>query len=274
MSDDQHVLRMRSVLDRDGLRIADVACRHRAGRGEDGEWIADHGLVLVRRGCFVRSVEGVETLFDSTVAYCANPGDEQRYDHPNDDGDDCTHIAFSDELASSLWGGEPRLPRTPLAVTPQVDLQHRLLVGAARSGADPDVLAERSVTLAADLLSQTDERRVASGRPATERARRALADGVREILAEDPSVSLPALAQALATSPHHLSRTFRTVTGHTISRHRMRLRVRAALERLSAGERDLARLAADVGFADQSHLWRVVRDETGETPSALRNLLA
>jgi len=54
----------------------------------------------------------------------------------------------------------------------------------------------------------------------------------------------------------------------------MILRARAALERVAGGERDLARLAADVGFADQSHLARVVRRETGRPPSALRALLA
>ncbi|MET0726314.1 MAG: AraC family transcriptional regulator [Leifsonia sp.] len=36
----------------------------------------------------------------------------------------------------------------------------------------------------------------------------------------------------------------------------------------------LARLAADLGFADHSHLCRVVRRETGRTPSALRAALA
>jgi AraC-like DNA-binding protein len=54
----------------------------------------------------------------------------------------------------------------------------------------------------------------------------------------------------------------------------MRLRARTALEHLSDGEQDLARLAADLGFADQSHLCRVVRRETGYTPSALRQALA
>jgi AraC-like DNA-binding protein len=53
-----------------------------------------------------------------------------------------------------------------------------------------------------------------------------------------------------------------------------RLRVRFALERLAAGEPCLARLAADLGFADQGHLARVVRRELGETPSALRDRLA
>jgi len=52
----------------------------------------------------------------------------------------------------------------------------------------------------------------------------------------------------------------------------MRLRARAALERL-AGEDALARLAADTGFADQSHLCRVLRAETGHPPSTLRQAI-
>jgi AraC-like DNA-binding protein len=54
----------------------------------------------------------------------------------------------------------------------------------------------------------------------------------------------------------------------------MRLRARAAVDRLAGGERELARLAAELGFADQAHLTRVVRAETGKTPSALRAALS
>src|SRR6185312_915378 len=94
-------------------------------------------------------------------------------------------------------------------------------------------LAERAIALAAAALERADARRVAAGRPATARARRALADGAREALAAAPERSLPELARMLAVSPHHLSRTFRALTGETIARHRMRLRSRAALERLA-----------------------------------------
>jgi AraC-like DNA-binding protein len=55
-----------------------------------------------------------------------------------------------------------------------------------------------------------------------------------------PERSLPELAHELAISPHRLSRIFRSITGHTISRHRMRLRARAALERLTGGEHHIA----------------------------------
>ncbi len=267
------MLSARTVLERDGIAIEDVACRHGKGRGVDAEHTDGYRIVFVRRGCFVRSVDGVEELLDPTLGYCMSPGEEERYDHPHAHGDDCTSLRLDADLAASIWGGDPALPSRPLPISAQIDLEHRLLLAAGRAG-DPHETVERAIALTASALEQADPRRVAAGRPATAQARRALADGAREAMVAAPDRSLPELARALAVSPHHLSRVFRAVTGHTISRHRMRLRARAALERMSGGDDDLARLAADLGFADQSHLCRVVRDETGSTPSALRRLLA
>jgi AraC-like DNA-binding protein len=218
-------------------------------------------------------VDGVGHVLDPTRAYGMNPGEEQRYDHPHDHGDDCTAIALDTELLASLWGGDPTLPSEPMPSSPEVDLEHRLLLAASRRGEDAHGLTERAILLSATALEQANARRVASGRPATVRARRRLADAAHEALAADPDRSLPDLARELGVSAHHLSRVFREAAGHTLSRHRMRLRVRAALERLAGGEHALARLAADLGFADQSHLCRVIRSETGTTPSALRRAL-
>lgn len=257
----------------EGVEIADVACRHPAGHGHASEQSAGHALVLVRRGCFARRVDGVESLLDPTVAYCMNPGEEQRYDHPHDHGDDCTAFFLHPSLVASLWGGDPELPSQPLPISPVIDLEHRMLLAGARGGTDPHELVERAIVLTARALEQGDPRRVAAGRPEPGRARAALVDGARQALAADPNHSLADLARALFVSPHHLSRIFRSLTGETISRHRMRLRMRNALERLADGEHDLARVAADTGFADQSHLCRVLRRETGHTPSALREAL-
>jgi AraC-like DNA-binding protein len=268
------VLTARTLLHRDGVTLADVSCTHAAGRGAEDDRRSSHSLVFVRRGCFVRSVDGDECLLDPTLAYGSNPGHTERIDHPHDHGDDCTWLRIDADLAAALWGGDPQLPARPLSTTPPIDLEHRLLLAAADRGADEHELVERVVGLAAMTLERDDPSRVASGRPATQRARRALVHAAREALVADPDQSLPELGRRLAISPHHLSRIFRALTGATISRHRMRLRVRAALERLADGERDLARLAADAGFADQAHLCRVVRDETGTTPSALRQALA
>jgi AraC-like DNA-binding protein len=263
-----------TVLSRDGIELADVACTHGPGRGAPGEQKGGHAFVFVRRGCFIRSAEGEEALLDPTLAYCINPGAEERYDHPHAHGDDCTWLGIAPELIESVWGGERMLPVLPLPNSADTDLEQRLLLAAAKRGGDGHEVVERAIALAARLLERADPRRVASGRPATVRARRALADGAREALAADIERPLPALASDLAVSPHHLSRVFREVTGHTVSRHRMRLRARAALERLAGGESELSRLAADLGFADQSHLCRVLRSETGSAPSALRRVLA
>lgn len=105
------MLRARTVLHRDGVHIADVACRHEPGRGHVDEHAGGPTVVFVRRGCFVRSADGAESVLDPTVAYCANPGEEQRFDHPHAHGDDCTALTLDPGLVASLWGGEPSLDR-------------------------------------------------------------------------------------------------------------------------------------------------------------------
>jgi hypothetical protein len=155
------VLSADTVVSCDGLEIADITCRHRAGRGQPGEQTGKHAIVFVRRGYFVRSVDGVDAVLDPTLAYCINPGQEQRYDHPHDHGDDCTAVFLEPGLVASLWGGECELPSDPLPTPPDMDLEQRLLLQSGRGGADPGELAERAIDLTARSLEQVDRGRVA-----------------------------------------------------------------------------------------------------------------
>jgi AraC-like DNA-binding protein len=267
------MLHTRRVISLEGLEVADIACRHLRGRGIPEE-APRHGVGFVRRGCFVRSGKTGEALLDPSTVFFVNPGDEQRYDHPHSGGDDCTAFMLDPELLASLWGDDPLLPAEPLHIPSRLDLEHRLLLAEAdKRDANVDEIGERAILLIARVLEHSDPLRPQSGRPMKGSPRRDLIDEARESLAADPSQSLSTLARSLAVSPHHLSRLFRAATGYTLSRHRMRLRVRAALERLAEGELNLARLAADLDFADHSHLCRVVRNETGATPSSLRDAL-
>ncbi len=152
------------------------------------------------------------------------------------------------------------------------DVRHRVLLARLRRGDDPQELAERTIGLLGGVLRAPGIE--LAGRVSTQAAHRRLAGDVRDLLAEDRDRSLPALARTVGTSPHHLSRVFAAATGITISEHRRRLRTREALERIAAGERDLAGVAAAAGFADHSHLVRVLRQQTGHSPSALRSWLA
>jgi len=267
------MLETQTVFAHEGLTIAAVACRHEAGAGAAERHEGQHAIVFVRRGCFVRSVSGREAVIDPTVAYCINPGDEHRYDHPQAHGDDCTVFSIGGSLVEELADGSGRLPSVPRATPAAVDLEHRVLLARAARGACEHELFERALGLVAAQLAHPREVSAGSSVAATA-ARRRLAAAAREALATDPDWTLTSLASEVAVSPYHLSRSFRSATGHTLARHRVRLRVRRALHALAGGERDLARLAPELGFTDQSYMCRVIRAETGSTPRALRRALA
>jgi AraC-like DNA-binding protein len=249
-----------------------VECRCGTTGWSRPEEAARHAIVFVRRGCFRRRLNGSESFVDPTVVYFERPDDEQQIAHPAG-GDSCTVLYLADALLAALWGGEPGLPAEPVPSETSTDLRQRLLTAALVRG-DSGEAAEAVISVAAAVLEGAEPERVASGRPVTAVARRRLASAVREALVDDPRAGVIELARRVAVSPHHLSRVFRTETGETISRYRNRLRVRLALDRLADGEPSLARLAAELGFADQAHLTRVVRREVGATPSAVRELLS
>lgn len=254
------------------LAVESVVCRCGPSAWSPPEPAARYGIVFVRRGCFRRRVNGRETFVDPTVVYFERPDDEQQIAHPGG-GDSCTVLYLSAPLLSSIWGGELGLPDEPVPTEPATDLEQRLLLASVAAG-DAGAAEEAAVSVAASVLSRTAPKRVAAGRPATALARRRVVEVAREHLVENPAATVVELARQAAVSPHHLSRVFKGEIGETISRHRNRLRVRLALEQIAEGEACLARLAADLGFADQAHLARVVRSELGTPPSGLRRRLA
>ena len=260
------------LLDAEGIRIVEVTCADAGARWSSPEAGSANAVVFVRRGTFRRRVEGSEIVIDPALVYFERAGDEQEVAHPVSGGDVCTAVGLPDHVLTAMTGDY--LPSRPVFSTAEIDLAHRVLVSRCRREPDPFEAAERVVILAASLLARAGHPPVGSGRPATERARRRVVDNAREALSADPTSPLLKLSRTVAVSPHHLSRIFRARTGCTITRYRNRLRVRAALERLAGGDRDLATLAADLRFADHAHLVRAVRREVGATPSELRGLLS
>lgn len=265
----------RQVTTGDDFTVDVVRCTEGVSPWTPEKPAASYCLVIVRAGVFRRWVRGAETLLDPTFAYIERPGDEHRFAHPTPEPDTCTAVHVSEALLAGLVGGDPAVPADPLPVSPRVGVLHRALLAGTRGGEDGLAAAEDVVRLAAAALATRTPERVASGRPATRRARVRLVESVREqILADPVAARLSDLARHAGVAPHHLSRVFRRETGLTLSRYRARVRVHRALERIAEGERDFARLAADLGFADHAHLTRTVRDETGHPPAALREFLA
>lgn len=82
------------------------------------------------------------------------------------------------------------------------------------------------------------------------------------------------LAESAGVHPVYLARAFRRAYGVPVTEYARRLRVRAAADRVASTELPLARVALEAGFADQAHLTRELRRETGLTPGALRRVAA
>jgi AraC-like DNA-binding protein len=96
---------------------------------------------------------------------------------------------------------------------------------------------------------------------------------IRDRLHDEPwsQPSLRRLAEAEGLHPVSLGRAFRREFGCTITQYRQRLRVAAVVRALLDSNRSLVDIALDQGFADASHMTRLVRRELGLPPRGLRN---
>jgi len=144
-----------------------------------------------------------------------------------------------------------------------------------RDSALHGIEAEESSLLLLAALSRAFATRRSSDHEPLGPSQRARLEEVRALLASSPSTrwDLRSVGRAVHCSPFHLARQFRTATGETISHYLMRLRLSVAVERLGEGDRDLAALALDVGFAHHSHFSARFRRVFGITPGAARDML-
>ncbi len=233
------------------------------------------GIALPIRGAFRRRADGREHFVAPAVGFFRRVGEVTAVAHFDAELHSGTIVDLDRELATPVIA-DVTAASGPFVVTPQIDAEHRRLAASVRSR-DPDDLEieERTFALVGAVMSQrvTGFTRRPSRRAGSV-ARRRVAHDVCEHLHRTPASSLADLARAVHYSPFHLSRLFREEIGTTISAYRRNLRIHEVLLRLDAGERDLHGLAADLGFADHSHMTRTIVTRLGCTPSALRAELA
>ncbi|RFU37836.1 helix-turn-helix domain-containing protein [Actinomadura logoneensis] len=232
----------------------------------------------MHRGGFLREAKGRRSFLDPATGYVNLAGTQERFASPVDNNYIFTAIIFTPDAFDEHAGVLARRRDGDWAfpVSAAVGLRHRELLGACHAGADRLEIEERLHTLLDVLLAQPP---VGTGDATVSAATRAqhhrLVSRVQEALNSGHlTTGLDELAGLVGSSPHHLSRVFRRVTGRTITAYRNDLRVRAVLEDLAQGpDTALADLAAAHGFTDHSHLTRTIRNHLGECPSALRGKL-
>jgi AraC family transcriptional regulator len=82
-------------------------------------------------------------------------------------------------------------------------------------------------------------------------------------------IQVAELAALVGRSEFHFSRVFARSVGMSPHRYVVHLRLQAAIQHMREGRMGLAEIAAETGFADQSHLSRWVRRVHGVAPSGL-----
>lgn len=80
-------------------------------------------------------------------------------------------------------------------------------------------------------------------------------------------LKLEELAKEVGFTSHHLTRLFKRFTGRPLHQYVIEKRVEAACRLMDAGQLSLKAIAAQVGFADQSHFTRHFKRLMGGTPA-------
>jgi AraC family transcriptional regulator len=252
------------------VRVFDVNCRApRSGYGF-AEYNSVAQIGLVRRGVFVLERHKKADVIDTTTAVVLGAGDEYRIAHPGNNGDDGTVLILPPELIEEATGElRGRLAR----LRPRDHLAVAMVTRVLRDSTADDLEAEDAVFVLLAGLSHAFSTHLVTSRLGPVQRQRI--EEARALLASAPTKrwTLHTLAQALRSSPFHLARQFRAARGETISHYLLRLRLALAVERLAEGERNLAMLAVDTGFAHHSHFTARFRGTFGMTPKEARDMI-
>jgi AraC family transcriptional regulator len=273
----------------------DYVCSAAPG-GPTGEEHSDaNHIVLMRHGAFCTHHGRRRVLADVNEAAFFSRGSTYRVSHPGSGGDRGTVFAVAprvlNEIVRELDPGVEDHPEQPFPFLAgpcdaETFWRHRALVQrleAARAAGAPPPEAlwvdTTALQLMADVLSAAFARQgvqrilprapiAADHQERVELAKAYLAAHLGE------RITLDDVATAVFASPFHFARMFQRHTGVSLHRYLMRLRLRAALERIGDARGDLTGVALDLGFSSHSHFTDAFRREFGRAPSEVRRAAA
>jgi AraC-like DNA-binding protein len=247
----------------------------------------------IRDDCFVFPRTTVFIQHDNARAFIADPTVITLYNRRQEyerrlvcaDGDRCDWFAVSrDLLRAALMDRDPSAAEAerPIRFThARADAatyleQRRLFIDASDPrGTDVLDVEERVVALLDRVLNLAYNGRQPGLRGPRLPSASELADAAKAWIAPRVArhLTLASIARAIDCSAFHLCRSFRRATGLTMRAYRDDVRLRLALERLGHGERDLSRLALDLGYCSHSHFTAAFHRSFAIPPAAARKLL-
>ncbi|HNX50460.1 MAG TPA: AraC family transcriptional regulator [Thermoanaerobaculaceae bacterium] len=273
------------------VRMRDYVCSAAPGGPTDEERSAAHEIVLMRHGAFCKHLGRRRALVDVNEVAFFERDSTYRVSHPGSSGDRGTVFAVAprvlNEIVREYHPGVDDHPDHPFPFhagpcDPTTFWRHRALVqrlelSLTGSAPPPEPLwvDTTALQLMADVLGAAFARQgiqralPRAGTVADHQERVELAKAYLAVHL-DERITLDEVATAVHASPFHFARMFQRYTGVSLHRYLMRLRLRAALERLGDPRGDLTDLALDLGFSSHSHFTDAFRREFGHPPSDLR----
>ena len=220
-------------------------------------------VTLVLRGGFLEDFGAGHTHECEAMSVLIKPADAPHSNRYSSRGARSFIVECTTQCAAfdALERGAPQ-PGLARVVVPLLELY------AAFRAAAPErqVLAEELVfEIARQRRPQREWKTVV--RPGwLSRIAEAAADGCTRPL------SLTLLATDCGVHPVYLARVFRRHYAQSIGSFMLQNRLRLAMQCLATTAEPIARIALECGFADQSHLTRLLHRETGSTPARFRRV--
>ena len=262
-------MRSRVLLQMPELTLGDFACASGDRMWDEVNDIGPSPHVVFPRTHVLIAQDGAQPLL-ATPNHVVLYRPHQRYRRGLRDarGDRSLWLAVSPEVFERAPSG-PAVPSDARTYLLAVTLARHL----ASETPDRLVAEEAAVRLLGDAFGARDGHAPAR-RARTQRAHAELAEAAKELVTARMAerLSLAAVAAALHVSPFHLARVFRQRTGFSLSGYVHGLRLRAAVDRLSADPgTDLSRLAVELGYYSPSHFCDRFRAAFGRPPSSVRD---
>ena len=184
------------------------------------------------------------------------------------------HFYFGDDylkrLAMRVFDYDPRtveLPELTFKEMPALEAVVRhCIVDQAWDAGNPMLIEQSVVTTLSHLIQSLGNRPL-------KQYKSGLTPGIKNRVLEyiqanyARRITLAELAQVAGLSEYHFSRMFHISLAQTPHQYLQSVRVREVKQRITAPDKgSLAEIALDCGFANQSHMGRVFKKETGMTP--------
>lgn len=264
----------RLLFDGELVRMGQVVAKPHYPDFEDDGPVHHHAVQFHAKAIQIESERG-NLLVDPHVVAFFEKGEACRRRAVDPEGECSFWIAFDLEVLPT--DRQERLSHAKAAfVSRSTYLTQLVLGGILRKGETAEPLGVETVAL--ELLDRVlspaaQGMSARSGHGETRRRRDIeMAEAVRGLLVSryDERHTLASIGRSVGSSPFHMARAFRRVTGRSVHGYLISLRLRKALYHLCDKAPDLARLAVDLGFYSHSHFTTQFKAAFGISPSSVR----